>query len=160
MPDPKTTGHSPATIAAEKFFAHGVAAQDRRAYPEAIAAYQKVLALDAGHFAATCNLAMVFHELEQAGAAYRLYREAIRLNPSQALPYIGIGDLKFAENYPEEALAFYHQACRLSPESAKIRHNIGIIERNRLNSDKAIEAFMQAIRRQPDYPSALENLLE
>jgi len=149
----------PATAAAT-WFNQGLTAQDCNKITLAIDAYLQVLRFDPQHFAATYNLATLYHEQNQFELARKNYIDAIKRNPTSALPYKGLGDIFFTTNDIDQALLIYNQALKIAPEFAEVWYNIGLIELHRHNLSDAFKNFRRAVRLRPDYKSALDGLLK
>ena len=148
------------TLNSSAWFEKALAAQDRNQIKEAIAAYLKTLQSDPQHFAATYNLATLYHASKQLDLARQKYIDAIRFNPASALPYKGLGDIFFTLNDIEQAFIVYNQALKIDPEFAEIWHNIGLIEQHRQNLTNSFKAYRKAVELRPDYKSALDNLVK
>ncbi len=142
------------------YFEQGLAAQDFKQTAIAIKAYLKVIQLDPQHFAATYNLATLYHDSNQLESACQAYIEAIRINPASALAYKGLGDIFLTQQKFDEALLIYHQAVKIEADFAEVWHNIGLAEKCRNHPPAALKAYQQAILLQPNYQSALTGLIE
>jgi len=148
----------PATNAAI-WFEKGLTAQDQNQNTAATEAYLQVLHYDHKHFAATYNLANLYHEQNQRDLARQTYIDAIKLKPLSSLAYKGLGDIFFAQQEIEKARLIYYQAVKLQPDFAEAWHNIGLTEQNQNNLPEAMAAYRQAVKLRPDYESALTGLL-
>ncbi len=142
------------------WFEEALAAQDRNQIKEAITAYLNTLQSDPQHFAATYNLATLYHASKQLDLARQKYIDAIKINPASALPYKGLGDVFFTLNDIEQAFIVYNQALKIDPMFAEIWHNIGLIEQHRQNLGSAYKAYRKAVELRPDHKSALDNLIK
>ena len=73
--------------------------------------------------------------------------EAIRLDPSEAWPYINRGWVWRRKSMDDDrALADYNEAIRLDPKLASAYFNRGVVRRDRMEWDKALADFDEAIR--------------
>ena len=73
--------------------------RERAAYPEAVSAYQKAIAIDPDNANARYNLGLVYTELGDFDAAIRELEKAIGINPRFAAAYYLLGDLASQDKF-------------------------------------------------------------
>ncbi len=112
---------------AAEFFARGIALEeDSRSQLEAIAAYQKVLELDAAHAPAHINLGTLFYNRQDYAKAEAHYRKAIEADPRYALAYFDLGNVLDETGRVPEAIKCYQAALALAPTYADAHYNLAL----------------------------------
>ena len=77
------------------------------------------------------------------------FNQAIAVNPNDAAPYLGRGNLYRSQGNFDGALADLNQAIRLNPEGPQAYHARGLIYQRQGNDVQAITDFNNAIDRDP-----------
>ena len=90
--------------------------------------------------------------------AEQQYREAARLDPTDARSYAGLGNVYLDQNRFNDAVAQYHQAIQLKPDYSDALMPLGYahVRLNRL--PEAIEDYKQALKVEPSNPEIHTNL--
>ena len=91
-------------------------------------------------------------------AAVTNYEDAIKLNPSDAMLYMGAGRNLAALGRHAEAEQCYAEAARLSPDSLQARFLYGLELGQEGKAAEAAAQFREAVRIMPDLPEARINL--
>ena len=110
-----------------QMFARGIAFEDDpSAQDEAVAAYEKVLAIDPNHAAAHINLGTLYYNRQDHMQAERHYRRAIEADPRYALAYFDLGNVLDETGRVKEAIQTYETALQLAPTYADAHYNLAL----------------------------------
>ena len=123
----------PAVESVVALFARGVSLEeDPATAAEAIASYEKVLALDPVYAPAHINLGTLYYHRSDYKLAETHYRKAIESDPRYALAYFNLGNVLDETRRVEEAIAAYRTALQLAPTYADAHYNLALaFERTR-----------------------------
>jgi Flp pilus assembly protein TadD len=91
-------------------------------------------------------------------AAEAEFREAIRLQPDDAIHHSNLGNALSGQGKVSEAIAEYREAIRLRPDHADAHNNLGNALSGQGKVSEAIAEYREAIRLQPDHAMAHNNL--
>lgn len=94
--------------------------------------------------------------------AVAVYRQIVRLDPSDPIIYKYLGIALARSGKPDEALKEYAHSLQLDPSNASVHYNIGVLLIEARKEDQAIAHFQQAIQLDPGLVTAhfqLANLL-
>jgi len=86
------------------------------------------------------------------------YQRAIELDPKNALPHNGLGNLYRVMGKFADALAAYEQAIEIDPKFALPHNGLGIVYRELGKFDDALAAYEQAIEIDPKFALAHASL--
>jgi tetratricopeptide (TPR) repeat protein len=86
------------------------------------------------------------------------FDRAIRLDPSRAESYIGLGIARWGLGDRQAAIQAFQQAAATDPKSADAHFNIGLAWKELGETSKAAAEWNTAIRLKPDHESARLNL--
>jgi tetratricopeptide (TPR) repeat protein len=128
---------------AEEWFGAGVDAESS-SVEEAVAAYERALALDPRHSDAHVNLGRILHEQGSAAAAEKHYRAAVMADPRHDVAWFNLGVALEDLGRAREAVEAYERALALDPENADAHYNLaGIYERRgeKANAVKHLKAY-------------------
>jgi Flp pilus assembly protein TadD len=78
------------------------------------------------------------------------YREAVRLDPRNALAHYGLGVAYSRTGQDEQAMAAYREAIRLQPDHADTHYGLGVVAERQGHDAEAIAAYRAVIRLRPD----------
>jgi tetratricopeptide (TPR) repeat protein len=110
-----------------QLFARGIAYEDDPgSQDEAVAAYEKVLAIDPDHAAAHINLGTLYYNRQDHSRAEHHYRRAIEADPRYALAYFDLGNVLDETGRVREAIQTYETALRLAPTYADAHYNLAL----------------------------------
>lgn len=90
--------------------------------------------------------------------AEELYRRAVRLDPSLAIAYTNLGNLRFRLGDEPGALGYYDLANARDPEQPEAHYNLGYIALERGELATARTRFESAIERDANFADAHFNL--
>lgn len=117
----------PAVETVVGLFARGVALEeDPATAAEAIASYQKVLALDPEYAPAHINLGTLYYHRSEYELAESHYRKAIEIDPRYALAYFDLGNVLDETRRVDEAIIAYRTALQLAPTYADAHYNLAL----------------------------------
>jgi hypothetical protein len=121
---------------------------------EAIAHYQRVLALAPAHAVAANNMGNALQVLGRFDEATACYRTALETKPDSPEIRTNLGRALDSAGHPREALAEFGRALALAPASAEIHYRVGSILENIPFLEDARAYYQMALRLQPDYAAA------
>lgn len=84
-------------------------------FRDAVTYYEKILA-EKPSDVAYANKGLALWELKDYPAALDSYRESIRLNPSNEIAQLGVGEMHVKLGRPKTALPFINKALKLNPD--------------------------------------------
>ncbi|KAI9370569.1 protein bima [Aspergillus egyptiacus] len=90
-------------------------------YDKALEAYRNGISADYRHYNAWYGLATVYDKMGKLDAAEQHFRNAAKVNPSNAVLICCIGLVLEKKNNPKAALVQYNRACSLAPHSVLAR---------------------------------------
>jgi len=127
----------------------GTVLDEQKKYDEAIAQYQRAIALDPKDAVAYNNWGIALYEQKKSDDAVAKYQKAIELDPKLADAYNGWGvALKELGRY-DEAIAKYQKAIELDPKGAAAYNNWGNVLGKEGKYDEAIAQYQKAIELDP-----------
>ena len=113
----------------------------QRAFP----VLQRGLALHPDDFHFHFHIARLYAQEGNAASAEKHLRQAIQLNPSQAVVHEELGHLLLSQGRPDEAAVAFDAAIRHGAvNSSELLHATGLIEAARGNWEAAVERFTRA----------------
>ena len=127
--------------------------------PDALAAFDRCLTLDAGRIDALLLRAATRHALGQTDAALTDYDRVLRLQPQNADAHHNAGRLLAQRGEFAAALARYDAAIAARSDFPEAINNRGILLKELGRTDEALEAFTLAVTLKPDYLDALRSQL-
>jgi tetratricopeptide (TPR) repeat protein len=147
----------PRPDSAQAHYERGSALRDLKRLDEALAAFEKAIALNPGYAEAHNSRGIVLARLTRFEEALAAFNQAIALKPDYAGAYnnraIVLQDLK----RHAEALADFDKALALQPDNARLYNNRGDTLRDLNRPDDALASYDQAIALKPDYAEAHYN---
>lgn len=124
--------------------------QHRRGnFRNAIAAYERALALDARDASVHANLGYTRFELGDLAVAVAHYRDAIGLEPGNAMAHNNLGNALQAQGEAAGAEAAYRQASRMAPQFPMPYYNLGMLLRAQGKTQEAVACLRTATRLAP-----------
>jgi tetratricopeptide (TPR) repeat protein len=112
----------------EAWFQKGLELEETGAPVEqAIAAYQKVLELNAEAAGALVNLGTIYYRQRKFSEAEKYYRAAVDADPSYPLAEFNLGNLYDEQGRSAEALEHYRRAIGLNPQYADAHFNLALL---------------------------------
>lgn len=127
-------------------------------FPEAAAAYRKVLAVDPTHAIALANLGSVYARLEQYTDALACYQTALQGKKVSAELWFNYGNLQQRMGMLEDAAQSFEHALKLNPDIYPAHYNLANLRRDLEQDDEALNHYRATIRLKPDFAPAYRNL--
>ncbi|MEO1148295.1 MAG: tetratricopeptide repeat protein, partial [Cyanobacteria bacterium J06638_22] len=122
----------------------GIVYRDMKRYEEAIAAYEKAIALDETYATPHNNLGIVYRDMKRYEEAIAAYEKTIALDETNAYPHNELGDVYRDMKRYEEAIAAYKKVGELEPNSAYSKTEIGLTYALQNQLDDAHSAWKDA----------------
>ncbi len=121
---------------------------------EAIASYDKAIALKADLAEAYSNRGIALRNLKRPAEALKSYEKAIALKPDYAEAYSNSGNALLDLKRPAEALTSYDKAIVLKADLTEAWLGRGDVFRKLKHYDEAIAAYDKALALKPDFAEA------
>jgi tetratricopeptide (TPR) repeat protein len=125
---------------------------------EAIAQYQRSLALNPSSASTHYNLGIAYSARGRRSDARAEFEEALRLDPDYAQAHNNLGAILFLAGEFGEATTQYRRAIALRPDHVDAHANLGAVLSATGRLDAAIVEFRRALALEPDTASALGGL--
>ncbi|MFH1748454.1 MAG: tetratricopeptide repeat protein [Planctomycetota bacterium] len=90
--------------------------------------------------------------------AEREYRQAIELNPDNAIAHSSLGSVLLAEGQDEEGARELLEALRCDPSQSRVHYNLGMLRVRQRRIDEAINHLATAVRIEPELADAHSTL--
>ena len=119
-------------------------------YEEAIASYDKVLAIDPNHTRALNNKGLVLYNLGQHEEAITYYDQALAIEPNFA-------DALNNKGQSKQAIDYYDQALTMEPNDTTILNNKGVSLASLGQHEEAIASYDKVLAIDPNHVKALNN---
>lgn len=119
--------------------------------------YQRVLLLQPQHFDALHLLGVAARQRGDADMAITWLRQAIAVDPLQAIAHSNLGAALQDKGLSQQALDSYDRALQLRPTYAMAWNNRGNALRSLGRMTAALHSYDQALQIQPDYTEAMLN---
>ncbi|HZU84758.1 MAG TPA: tetratricopeptide repeat protein [Polyangiaceae bacterium] len=92
------------------------------------------------------------------GQAEELYERALRLDPSLAIAYTNLGNIRFRRGDEAAAEALYRRAIEVDPQQPEAHYNLGYVMLERGEARDATSHFERALQGDPRFADAHFNL--
>jgi hypothetical protein len=109
-------------------------------------------------YAAYSEASAIDENPARMGEAETLYREAIRRDPSMAVAYTNLGNIRFRKGDTVEAETLYARALEIDANQPEALYNTGYIVLERGRSRESIEWFKRAVDADPAFADAWFNM--
>jgi tetratricopeptide (TPR) repeat protein len=129
----------------------------QRRFDEALASYDRALALRPDHVEALCNSAVTLQELRRFDEALARYDRALALQPHYAQVLNNRGNVLRQLKRFDEALTSYDRALAVQPGYAEALNNRGNVLQQLQRFDEALASYDRALALRPNYAGALNN---
>lgn len=124
---------------------------------EAVAHYERALALLPGWHVAHSNLGMTLVAQNKPEAALVHFREAIRLRPDDFMAHLNLASTLLDPSRPErlaEAATHYRRVLELKPAAPEAHLGLGMAQVMQGRAKEGVDEFRNAIRSNPSYVPA------
>jgi tetratricopeptide (TPR) repeat protein len=135
----------------------GAALQDLKRFAEALASYDRALAIRPDYAEAHSNRGAALYELDRPEEALASYDRALAILPAHAQAHYNRGNALRGLRRAEEALAAYERALALRPDHAEAANNLGNAWQDLNKPEEALAGYDRALALRPDYAEALNN---
>lgn len=142
----------------EAFFNLGRAEKAEGRLDEAIAAYEKAIALRPGYDTARNNLALALKQAGRLAEAEAVYREALAHDRGYAAAWLNLGQLLAGQGRHDEAIACFDEALQARPGYPAARLDLGATYRKAGRIAEAVTTYRDLVAEHPRYVSAWFNL--
>lgn len=106
-------------------FANALRAHEAGRLPDAVALYQRVIAVQPERMEAYANLANALCTMGDAGQAESMLRKAMAADPDNADLLFNLGYVMTAQGRFQDAIAAYRKAVALKPDMADAHYHLG-----------------------------------
>ena len=141
----------------EAFYNRGNAFREKKRLDEAIANYDKAIALRPDYMDACYNRANALRELKRLDEAVAGYDKVIALKPDCAEAYSDRAMVLYDLRHFDEAIASVDKAIVLRPDLPEAHNTRGVALQNLGFLEKAVASYDRAIASWPDYADAYNN---
>lgn len=139
--------HGSENAEASTLFAQAIALEENPQYQvQAIAMYQRVIALDPRHAAANINIGTLFYNRSEFVLAEQHYRRAIEIDCRYALAYFDLANVLDETGRVAEAIENYKAALVLAPTYADAHYNLALAYEKTKNPRKALRHWQAYTR--------------
>ena len=118
---------------------------------EAVAAYQRALALDRGYAPPHINLVSAYGKLGQFADAERHYRRALELAPDAVELHVNWGMLQAGRGDFAAAIRSYRRGLEINPHSADLHADLGAVLQRTGQAAEAARHLRLALEREPEH---------
>ena len=122
----------------------------RKDYRQAVAYYEKALALDPKNPVLYNKAGIGYHQQLLLDRAKKYYERAIKLNRKYSEAINNLGTVHYSKKKHKTAIKLYKQALELAPKSASIYSNLGTAYLDRKEYDEALVAYAKALELDPE----------
>jgi tetratricopeptide (TPR) repeat protein len=143
---------------AEVYNNRGALFQMMKRYDEALASYDRAVALKPDYTSAWFNRGGALKQLNRFEQALASYDKAIALNPGHAEAHNNRGVLLQQMRRFDEAIASYDHAIAAKPDHAAAHNNRGTALMSKGDLDGAERMFRKALQLKPDFADPLHSL--
>lgn len=117
---------------------------------EAIALYQRAIAINPNIGEAHYNLGIILWKQGRPGEAISSFQSAIAADPNDAYSYYNLANMLQGQGRMDEAIALYQRVVAINPNYAEAHNNLGNLLQEQGRLDEAISSYRSAIAANPD----------
>jgi len=136
----------------------GKALTDRGQVDEAIAHFQRALAIRPDYAMAHYNLGELLHQRGQLDEAIAHFQRALEIQPRYADAHNNLAIALLQRGRLDEAMTHLQQALAIQPDDAEIHNNLAGVLSQKGRVAEAIVHFQEALEIRPDYAAACGGL--
>jgi len=142
--NPPGSTHSSAEETAPQLCANAVALREQGALPQAIAIFDRALALDPTYAEGWLELGNAHMHAVQLPEASAAYERAIALEAALSEAHANLALAYQEQGRPEDAITAYRAALAIDPTDSEVLMDIGLLLQEQEHWKEAFEAFEQA----------------
>jgi Tfp pilus assembly protein PilF len=139
---------------ADQEYARGVQHRQQNRLAEALACYERAIALAPNHARAHNNIGVIRQQWCEPAAAQAAYQKAVEADPQFGLAWFNLGNCFRQDNRLDEAQTAYRRALVLMPDDAETRINLAIVLRDLRQFDESLVLLGQVPINSPEQPKA------
>ena len=151
-----TVGKSPANPRAFYNLGNALAYDGR--LPEAIARYEKALALKPDYAQAHNGIGLALAQCGRFGEAISHYRQSLQFRPDEVDVHTNLGVALVGRGQIDDGISEYKRALQLKPDDLKAHSNLGVALARQGRFDEAIAHYRQALQVNPQLADLHHNL--
>ena len=140
-----------------KLLESGLIRHQNGEFNEAIAIYQKILAVNPLHFDALKLLGTVYAQTNKFELALSLFDIALKIKPNNIGLLNNRGNILKELQRTDEALESYNKAIEIRPDYAEAWSNCGVVLNELKRFDEALASYKKAIALESGYAEAIFN---
>lgn len=108
--------------------------------------------------AAYSNLGNALSKEGRFAEAVKIYEQALRLDPTDAVAHYNLGNVLIAQDKLNEAVRHFQEAVRIYPDYAEAHSNLGAAFASQSDFENAVREFRRALELSPSLAEARYNL--
>jgi tetratricopeptide (TPR) repeat protein len=140
------------------FSNHGQALFKQGRVEEAVAEYEKAIALDSTLDAARLGLSEALMQQGKLDDASVQLAKVLELNPENSAARLQLGVLRGRQGRYDEAVAAFSEILQRNPDDLAAHNNLGNVLALQGKNEEAVKHFEKAVQISPEYASAHSNL--
>ncbi|MGH9727207.1 MAG: tetratricopeptide repeat protein [Candidatus Acidiferrales bacterium] len=121
----------------------------RKMYPEAIAAYERLVKQEPKNAVVLNQLGVAYEQLSQYGPAERYFKKAIKADKTYVSAYNNVGTVEYSKRHYKNAIKWYEKTLKLRADMATVYSNLGYAYFNEKQYPEAVASFRTAIQIDP-----------
>lgn len=129
--------------------ARGAALAQMGRIPDAVATFERALAIDPSNAVAKANLGTVYLGIRDYARARSILEEALALDPDVSRAHNALGVLAAETGRPEEAITHWKRAVELNPKEWDTVYNLGLLLRKQNRAAEAQPYFERFVKGAP-----------
>ena len=124
---------------------------EQKQYPEAIAKYEEILAVEPTLYQICYNIGIAQREMGELDKAAASFQKVLEQEANNTSALVAVGDVLAAQGKLDEAVTYFEKAIGQTTDEV-IPFNVAEIYFNQGNTAKALEYYQTASTRKPDWP--------
>jgi predicted O-linked N-acetylglucosamine transferase (SPINDLY family) len=142
----------------ETYYQQGNELRELNRLEEALASYEKALAINKNHAGANFKRGSTLQRLNRLEDALVCYETVLAIDPHYADAYFNYGTILQSYGRLEDAIEFFNRSLAINPNDADAYNNIGILQAGLNQLDDALNNFDRSIKLNPKNSVAFYNL--